>query len=202
MPIAIHYEDPTPVREAEGPSERELKLEIIELRSLCRELQARLDRAMQDEEATRVRMRESRARAAAREEELCAEVDRLRRAVELERRRAMIPGEWSELSRRHHQSSTQTSPARPSASERIDTLVESATSPVSATKMATERSASPHAGVTADTTGAHANFVDEVAALAFDGQVGSVLQDALQAVVLRELLRRESHATEDDTTGL
>ena len=179
-----------------GETERELKLEVIELRSLCRELQARLDRSMQDEEATRTRLRESRSRAAAREEELCAEVERLRRSVELERRRAMIPGEWSELSRRHHQSSTQTSPARPSASERVDALVESGTSPVRASFV--ERSGSPQRQASAPETGAHANFVDEVAALAFDGQVGPVLQDALQAVVLRELLRREGQASVGD----
>jgi hypothetical protein len=46
--------------------------------------------------------------------------------------------------------------------------------------------------------GAASNFVDEVAALAFDGQVGAILQDSLQAVVLRELLRREGQTVGDD----
>jgi hypothetical protein len=191
-------------QDATAERERELKLEVIELRSLCRELQGRLDRALQDDESTRMRLRDSRQRAAVREEDLCAEVERLRRSVELERRRSQIPGDWSEFNRRQNlQSSTQTSPLRASAGDRVDALVDAP-----ATSSMTHHLSSSYATATSPTknrggggsaaAAPSSSFVDEVAALAFDAQAGPILQDALQAVVLRELLRRESSAATDD----
>lgn len=191
---------------------REAQLEVIESRSLCRELQGRLDRSLSEAETLRHRLLEQRRRAAERESELCAEVERLRRTVELERRRATIPVEWDDVQTLYKRDlaaatvAAQTSPFvdrdwRSPGRAKVDAIIDATDAAATTTtvkmKLGDGHGHSVRRSSSLDAAGGASvpvptGFFEEVAVAAFDEYLAPVLSDVLQAIVLREVLRLKS----------
>jgi hypothetical protein len=167
------------------------ELELAELRSVCRELQGRLDRALQDAEQLKHRANEARQKHADREQALCEEVEDLQMLVDVERRRALIPLDTAEFERRQTLS-TQTSPWSSPARARLERILSEAA--VEVDPMAALLGPSyPRVGHMSGEDDAEQqtspSFFDEIAAAAFDEALGPILPQVIQAITLRESFR-------------